>query len=115
MNVFALSEGLVHKTVETLCTRYCCFGDPMNGKPGLKRYGDEQTGRLWAHAKGVRVLTEVGVKICKLCVCTRKIVGDKSGMQPFRHNHGTFCDGKVVVKDQPLISGSEKTNVMKPN
>ena len=108
MNVSALSEELIHKTVERLCARFCCFADPVNGEPGLKRCGDERTGRLWVHVKGVRVLTEAGAKICKLCVCTRKIVGDNSGMQPITHKRGTFCDGKVVVKNQHLFGGSDE-------
>ena len=34
VNVSALSEELICKMVESLCARFCCFADPVNGKPG---------------------------------------------------------------------------------
>ena len=108
MNGPALSLGVLRKIVEISCARCCCFSDPVNGEPGLKRPGEEQTGHHWVHAKGVRVLTKAGAKSCMLCVCMRKTVGVKSGIQPITHKHGTLCGGMVVIKDNNLMSGSEK-------
>ena len=116
-----MSGELTHKTVERFCEQFCHFADPVNTDPGLKQTGDEQTGRLWVHGKGVKVKTKHGINVSQLCVFTRSLVKENCGKQPFTHTNGTFCGGNVVVAVKKsntrvvMRKVRKKLNVMKPN
>ena len=100
-----MSEELAHETIERCCEQLAVFADPEKTNPGIKRPGDEQTGRQWVHANGVRVETNIGIRVSRLCVCTKSLVRKNCGVQPVTHTNGTFCGGNVVVGIKSQHSG----------